>query len=204
MTHHESFLYCWTDNLTNKLYVGKHKGNIEDGYVSSSKFFMEEYKKRPNDFSRQIIAQGTDADMICLETKILKSENAAKSESYYNMHNNNGPGSNFFSTYHTDETRKKLSEMWKGKPRSRAHKDSRRNYMLRPDVQKIYQERQSRPEVRLKMSLLKKESYVGAGNPRAKSVSIDGVHYSTMKEASEKTGVSLYKIRKLMGVNTYG
>lgn len=204
MEDYEAFLYCWTDSLTNKLYIGKHKGKIDDGYISSSKYFMEEYRKRPENFSRQIIALGTHNDIICLETSILKSENAARSEFYYNMHNNNGKGSKFFSTYHTEETKKKLSEKCKGMKRSQAHRDSRRKYMSNKEVQKFYQERQSDPEVRKKMSLLKKDLYNGSKNPNAKSVIIDGIEYGTMKEASEKSGLSLYIIRKSMKVGLDG
>ena len=53
-----SFVYCWTDKKTNMLYVGSHKGSIDDGYICSSKPMMKEYKKRPQDFSRQIVAEG--------------------------------------------------------------------------------------------------------------------------------------------------
>ena len=34
----EAFVYCWTDHKTNKLYVGVHKGSINDGYICSSKY----------------------------------------------------------------------------------------------------------------------------------------------------------------------
>ena len=45
---YEAFVYCWTDNLTNILYVGSHKGTEDDGYVCSSKYMMKEYKSRPD------------------------------------------------------------------------------------------------------------------------------------------------------------
>jgi hypothetical protein len=41
----EAFVYCWTDKLHNKLYVGVHKGNVDDGYICSSKIMLKEYKK---------------------------------------------------------------------------------------------------------------------------------------------------------------
>lgn len=86
----ESFVYCWTDTVTNKLYVGVHKGSIDDGYIASSKQFLKEYNKRPNDFIRQIIANGLDSDMRLLESKILEADDARKNPIYYNLHNNNG------------------------------------------------------------------------------------------------------------------
>ena len=86
----EAFVYCWTDHKTGKLYVGSHKGTPDDGYVCSSKYMMEEYKKRPNDFTRQIIAEGTLEDIRKLEAVILKSVNARVNEQFYNKHDNDG------------------------------------------------------------------------------------------------------------------
>ena len=97
----EAFVYCWTDKVTNKLYVGSHKGLTNDGYICSSKYMMEEYKNRPNDFSRQIIAEGIYVDMRKFEYMILKSANAALDEQFYNKHN----GGDKFNT--TKESHKK-------------------------------------------------------------------------------------------------
>lgn len=32
----EAFVYCWYNQDTKKKYIGYHKGNVDDGYVSSS------------------------------------------------------------------------------------------------------------------------------------------------------------------------
>jgi hypothetical protein len=108
----EAFLYCWTDIKTKKIYLGYHKGTIDDGYVCSSKSMIKEYDIRPNDFSRQIIAVGSSNDMRNLETKILRAENAPKNPSYYNL--NVGDGS-FVCLGHSEETKKKFSMKRKGK-----------------------------------------------------------------------------------------
>lgn len=86
----ESFVYRWTDHKNKMYYVGKHKGNINDGYVASSTYFLDEYYKRPNDFSRKIIRFGSDADMFEFETKLLNRVNAAFNERFYNKYNNIG------------------------------------------------------------------------------------------------------------------
>ena len=122
---YEAFVYCWTDTLTGKLYIGKHKGSENDGYVSSSKYLMEEYRKRPEDFTRTIIASGCDADMISLERAILKSTNAASNTSFYNMHNNNGSGT-YATQWHTEETKKKLSLSAKKRWSDKSDKEARK------------------------------------------------------------------------------
>jgi hypothetical protein len=101
----EAFAYCWTDKTKNLLYVGTHKGSPDDTYICSSKAMLEEYKKRPDDFSREILAFGTYAEMIKFEAAILKSINAAQDPGFYNMHNGDG---NFFNKGHAEATRQKL------------------------------------------------------------------------------------------------
>lgn len=108
----EAFVYCWTDHKTNKLYIGSHKGSLDDGYVCSSKTVMEQYKNRPSDFTRQIIAEGTINDIRMLECKILKSLNAAKDDQFYNKHNGDGK---FICLGHSEKTRKKMSRTHKEK-----------------------------------------------------------------------------------------
>lgn len=103
----DSFLYCWTDKITNKLYIGIHKGSPDDGYVCSSKFMLEEYNKRKETFSRQIIAIGTYKNIAALEHAILKKENAATNEIYYNK--SNGGKGFFHNCKHSDSTKKILS-----------------------------------------------------------------------------------------------
>ena len=88
--NNEAFVYCWKDKLTNKLYIGYHKGDQNDGYVCSSKVMLVEYNKRPQDFIRSIIATGSKKDMIELETIILQVWNAASNSEFYNLHNNTG------------------------------------------------------------------------------------------------------------------
>jgi len=115
----EAFVYCWTDKATNKLYVGSHKGSLDDGYVCSSKLMMQEYKKRPEDFSRQIIAEGEYEDIRVLENKILKAVDARKNRQFYNRHNGEGQ---WYIKEHTEATKELIKQRhtrsWTGKKHS--------------------------------------------------------------------------------------
>lgn len=115
----EAFTYCWTDKSTNKLYVGCHKGSQHDGYIASSKVFLEEYNSRPEDFSREILAEGLYSDMLKFETAILKAVDAKYSNDYYNQHNGDGK---FYRTVVTQETRNKLAAAQLGKKLSAERK----------------------------------------------------------------------------------
>jgi hypothetical protein len=110
----EAFVYCWTDYKTKKLYVGSHKGNPDDGYVCSSKYMLQEYKSRPQDFTRQIVAIGKFEDIRRLEEHILHSADAKNSNDFYNQHNGN---KDFRLKFHTEKTKKIISEKNQGKKR---------------------------------------------------------------------------------------
>jgi hypothetical protein len=94
------------------LYVGIKKGKFNKDYITSSKTFNTEYAKRPADFTREVIANCTWDEAINLEEKILKSVNAAKSESFYNKSNGN---LKFVCNGHSKDTRVKMSATWKSK-----------------------------------------------------------------------------------------
>jgi hypothetical protein len=84
----ESFVYLWLDIKEKKSYIGKHKGNLEDGYICSSDTMMEAYKERQDDFVRAILAWGDDSEMTALETILLLQLKASKSKLYYNLSDN--------------------------------------------------------------------------------------------------------------------
>ena len=115
-----SFVYCWTDHATSKLYVGFHKGNPDDGYICSSKHMKKEYKARPQDFTRQIIATGTYEDCRNFENVVIK----AMFEQQVPCYNLNVNGVIRF----TDEIRAKISATHKGKVISESHRQALRDW----------------------------------------------------------------------------
>ena len=104
-----TFVYIWYDGK--KFYLGVHKGTPDDGYICSSKVVLEEYKKRPENFRRRILAYGTMKEMVDLEKRLLQNvKEKGKWDKYYNISiafpNQwlNG------KTHHTPESIQKMSE----------------------------------------------------------------------------------------------
>ena len=109
----EAFVYCWTDNKTGKLYIGSHKGDPMDGYICSSKLMLEEYNKRPEDFTRQIVAEGTWDEMFKFEGKLLSAFDVKNDHGFYNQHNGSG---DFRNKGLSQESIEKMRQTKIGKP----------------------------------------------------------------------------------------
>jgi len=161
----DSFVYIWTDLLTSKRYIGYHKGTPDDGYVCSSKPMLTEYNMRPQDFTREIVAQGSQPEMHTFEQDLIKSTNAHKDPGYYNQSLATGP---FYQRGPiTPETRSKMSVAKKGKkgypvsPETRAKISvAKKGTLLTPETRaKISVANKGTlltPETRAKMSAAKK------------------------------------------------
>jgi len=70
---HEAFVYKWTNTVTNKIYIGKHKGTANDGYISSGKVFLTAYNSNPDMFERTIIWQGTEQECLQKEWEFIQA-----------------------------------------------------------------------------------------------------------------------------------
>lgn len=108
----EAFVYMWQDKLTDKYYIGAHKGTSDDGYVCSSKLMLEEYNARVNDFKKVILAEGSWNDMFAIEGQLLEYFDVKNNKKFYNMHNGNG---DFRNKGHSEKTKEKIRNSNKGK-----------------------------------------------------------------------------------------
>ena len=72
----ESFLYKWTNLVTDWVYIGKHKGEPLDDYwnSSTSDLFREDIQLRGHEFKYEILMYGNENDILDEETKMLKLE----------------------------------------------------------------------------------------------------------------------------------
>lgn len=130
----EAFVYEWKNLTSGKSYIGYHKGDVNDGYISSSRNekFWEDFNDLNMIWERNIIATGTANECLQIEQRILK-EIDIKDDKYYN----NARGSKIIFTKNvldkmskshkkrwenmTDEDKirrsKKISESKKGVPK---------------------------------------------------------------------------------------
>lgn len=150
---------------------------------------LEEYKKRPQDFTREIIANGTYKDMCKFETTLLKAFDVVKNPSFYNRHTNNGV---FVNRKCLPSTREKISNALKG------NKNSAGERPKFAGVNNPFYGKTHSDEFKAAQSSRKKKAYVGGGNPNARPIEINNVIYFTMKDATESLGISNYVIRKLL------
>jgi hypothetical protein len=118
----DTFVYCWTDHKTSKLYVGMHKGHPDDGYVSSSKHLIKEYRVRPQDFTREVLTRNTYEVCRGFEVAVIKAM-FSQGVPCYNL---NAAG----AILYTPEIREKISQTHKGKVISAEHKAAIKQWNL--------------------------------------------------------------------------
>lgn len=84
------FVYLWYDRKHKRFYIGCHWGTEDDGYICSSNWMRDSYKRRPNDFKRKIIKKIYTNRKDLLEEEyrylyLIKDEELGKK--YYNLSN---------------------------------------------------------------------------------------------------------------------
>lgn len=50
------FVYIWFDRKHKRYYIGSHWGSPDDGYICSSSWMKQAYRRRPEDFKRRVIS----------------------------------------------------------------------------------------------------------------------------------------------------
>ena len=83
----QGFTYCWSDHLHAKVYVGVHLGDLDDGYVCSSKSMLAEYKARPQDYTREILFSGPFAMCAQFEKSLIAGLFKQSKDTFYNRSN---------------------------------------------------------------------------------------------------------------------
>lgn len=140
------FVYIWRDRKHKRYYIGCHWGTENDGYICSSSWMLQAYKKRPNDFKRKILKKVYSNRKNLLEEEyrwlsFIKTDELKNK--YYNLCNKRF---GYFDDERLDKIKKTISERTK-------------EAMNSPEVRKKFLEglktrntRSSDPEVRSKRS----------------------------------------------------
>lgn len=142
------FVYIWRDKKHKRFYIGSHWGTEDDGYICSSRWMRQSYKRRPEDFKRRIIC------------RVYTNRNDLLDQEYFylSMINENELRVRYFNlTKHlnghwfTDEDKRQTI--------SRKISDGTKCAMQRDDVREKYKvglekrnTRSSDPEVRIRRS----------------------------------------------------
>jgi hypothetical protein len=110
MSEKYGFVYIWYDRKHKRFYIGSHWGTENDGYICSSTWMRNAYKRRPFDFKRRIIDRNIQdkKDLLQIEDKILRKIPFEKlGIRYYNL-KNHAQGNHSYP--HREETKRKISE----------------------------------------------------------------------------------------------
>lgn len=106
------FIYLWYDRKNRRYYLGSHLGAEDDGYVCSSRWMRQSYKRRPSDFKRRILKKNIPKQVLKEEEykwlQLIKNYELGKR--YYNLTialNGNGWEK---GKGRSEETKKKVSE----------------------------------------------------------------------------------------------
>lgn len=114
----EGFIYIWLDKKDKRYYIGSHWGNIDDGYVCSSKWMKSAYKNRAHDFKRRILQTGIKQELLREAEydwlSLIKKEELGTR--YYNLNNSKilKPGNWPKDKKRSEDTKKKISDSLKG------------------------------------------------------------------------------------------
>lgn len=82
------FVYIWYDRKHKRYYIGCHWGHENDGYICSSTWMKNAYRRRPEDFKRRVISRvySSRKDLIDKEYEWLQLISEVQlGKDYYNL-----------------------------------------------------------------------------------------------------------------------
>ena len=126
------FVYIWRDKKYPRFYIGSHWGSETDGYICSSRWMRNTYKRRPEDFKRRILARVNTSkqDLLIEEGKwlaLIPKDGIGKR--YYNLLTSQ-PGHWSADGGKVLSVGEKISKTWKEKGLV-WFTDGDRNYLLK-------------------------------------------------------------------------
>lgn len=113
-------IYLWFDIKKKRYYLGAHWGTENDGYICSSRWMKNTYKRRPETFKRRILSRVYTNKQDLLEEEhrwLSKIKEEELGKKYYNLHNHH------FGHWSTDENRGQTIKEKLSKASKKLHQD---------------------------------------------------------------------------------
>ena len=97
-SEYEAYLYKWTNLDIARMYVGWHKGSVNDEYNHSSTDdeFADVFQDSESKLKFEVMQYGTAKEIENSEAVYLRRVNAAKNPQYYNKWNGFVERNNYF------------------------------------------------------------------------------------------------------------
>jgi hypothetical protein len=125
------FVYIWYDRKHKRYYIGSHWGYEDDGYICSSNWMRDVYRRRPQDFKRRIIKRNISnkKDLLVEEERYLQLTKPHKrKDRYYNKSFRTHYVWPLEDSHHSEETKRKIGQANKGKVRTEEFKNRLSEY----------------------------------------------------------------------------
>jgi group I intron endonuclease len=113
-------IYKITNKLNNKVYIGKHQTkNPYDNYMGSGRAIKEAIKQYGKEnFKKEVLFIFDTAEEMDAEERKIVNESFISTNKTYNMGLGGEGGPMFSGLKHSEETRKKLADIQRGKKHS--------------------------------------------------------------------------------------
>jgi hypothetical protein len=191
------FVYIWRDKKHKRFYIGCHWGTEDDGYICSSVWMKNSYKRRPNDFRRKILKKIHSGKKELFESESyflnkIKPEDFGKK--YYNLKNNIKHWSQNYENY--DAIKEKISLSQKGRPGRKWTQESKNKLSVSLTGRKLSEETKS------KLSSINKGNAIFAGKKHSEETKLkiskanSGKKYFSEKKHSEETKLKMSESAK--------
>jgi group I intron endonuclease len=182
------FIYLTTNIINGNKYIGQCKyEQCHDWqtYLGSGKHLKAALKKHSKEnFVKEILCNAfTKSDLDYLEIHFISEYNATEDRTFYNIAPGGNSTSGFKNKKHSDETKAKISE----RCQQREITDRMRKHCSNLGKTKTLQQIEKH-----------RSAISGEHHFRAKVVTVDGVEYLTITAARLATGMTAYKLRKLI------
>jgi group I intron endonuclease len=228
MEHINGYIYLLIDNRNGKKYIGKHVGT-DKNYFTGGIIPNKIAQKHGKDVFSKIILENniTDNDELSLK-EIFYIEKYDTFNNGYNL-SKGGDGGNSWTLKKTkdelvkisnikkeknlgrkfsEETLKKMSIAKKGKPLTEEHKKNISK--SQSGVNHPWYGRKHSMETKLKISQTRKgtknenhSNYMKKNNPQSLSVSINGVIFDSIQQASDMLKISRHVLKKRLNSDNF-